>query len=91
MARPFRCQALSAVGVPLRRVAWRTMLRESLANPLVILDEINKIPEQMMTSGGGKLPGAFDVLKSMIEPTTARAWVCPFYQLPFDMTRVNWT
>lgn len=68
----------------------RTMLRERLANPLVILDEIDKIPEQVATSGGGKLPGAFEVLKSMIEPTTARAWSCPFYQLPFNLTRVSW-
>jgi len=68
----------------------RTMLRERLANPLVILDEIDKIPEQVATSSGSKLPGAFEVLKSMIEPTTARAWVCPFYQLPFDLTRVSW-
>ncbi|WP_376870191.1 AAA family ATPase [Albirhodobacter sp. R86504] len=68
----------------------QTMLRERLANPVVILDEIDKIPEQVATSGGGKLPGAFEVLKSMIEPTTARAWVCPFYQLPFDLTRVSW-
>lgn len=68
----------------------RTMLRERLANPLVILDEIDKIPEQVTTSGGGELPGAFEVLKSMIEPTTALAWVCPFYQLPFDLTGVSW-
>lgn len=68
----------------------RTMLRERLANPLVILDEIDKIPEQVTTSGGGELPGVFEVLKSMIEPTTARAWSCPFYQLPFDLTGVSW-
>ncbi len=68
----------------------RTMLRERLTNPLVILDEIDKIPEQVTTSGGGKLPGAYEVLKSMIEPTTARAWSCPFYQLPFDLTGVSW-
>ncbi|KIN64893.1 ATPase central domain-containing protein [Sulfitobacter noctilucicola] len=68
----------------------RTMLRERIANPLVILDEVDKIPEQVATSGGGKLPGAFEVLKSMIEPTTARAWSCPFYQLPFDLTQVSW-
>jgi ATP-dependent Lon protease len=49
-----------------------------------------KIPEQVETSNGGKLPGAFEVLKSMIEPTTARVWVCPFYQIPFDLTRVSW-
>lgn len=68
----------------------RTMLRDRLANPLVILDEVDKIPEQVATSRGSMLPGAFEVLKSMIEPTTARAWVCPFFQIPFNLTGVSW-
>ena len=67
-----------------------TMLQERVANPLVILDEIDKIPTSVATSRGGMLPGAFEVLKSMIEPTTARNWICPFYQIPFDLTAVSW-
>ncbi len=66
------------------------MLRERVANPLVILDEIDKIPDQIATSKGNVLPGAFEVLKSMIEPTTAQNWTCPYYQVPFDLTRVSW-
>jgi ATP-dependent Lon protease len=59
------------------------------ANPVVIINEVDKIPESV-GSTGGKLPGAFEVLKSLIEPSTARAWTCPALQLPFDMRAVNW-
>lgn len=66
-----------------------TMLRDRVANPVVILDEIDKIPDSVGTNRGS-FPGAFEVLKSMIETATARAWVCPYYQLPFDLTGVSW-
>lgn len=68
----------------------QTMLRERTANPVIIIDEIDKIPEQVGTSKGSMLPGAYEVLKSMVEPTSARTWSCPFYQLPFDLTAVSW-
>lgn len=56
----------------------------------MILDEVDKIPAQVATSRGNNLPGAFEVLKSMIEPATARGWVCPFCQIPFDLTGMSW-
>lgn len=68
----------------------QTMLQQSCANPMVIIDEIDKIPEQVHASRGGALPGALEVLKSMIEPTTARHWPCPSLQIPFDLTGVSW-
>ena len=66
-----------------------TMLRERVANPMVILDEIDKIPTSPRSTQGS-LPGAFEVLKSMIEPATARAWTCPYHQIPFNLSRVSW-
>jgi hypothetical protein len=68
----------------------QTLLGSACANPVVILDEIDKIPEQVRTSRGSTLPGAFEVLKSMVEPTTARDWTCPALQVPFDLTGVSW-
>jgi hypothetical protein len=68
----------------------QSMLREKTANPLVIIDEIDKIPDQVATTKGSTLPGAFEALKSMIEPTSARRWSCPFYQVPIDLTGVSW-
>ncbi|MCV2894514.1 AAA family ATPase [Lentibacter sp. XHP0401] len=68
----------------------QTMLRERTANPVIIIDEIDKIPEQIATSKGSMLPGAYEALKSMLEPTSARTWSCPFYQIPFDLSAVSW-
>nr|WP_015063339.1 AAA family ATPase [Paracoccus marcusii]AFQ90338.1 hypothetical protein [Paracoccus marcusii] len=68
----------------------RTILMTHIVNPIVIVDEVDKIPNVIGTARGGSLPGAAEVLKSMIEPTTARAWTCPCLQLPVDLTRVSW-
>ena len=68
----------------------QTMLRERTSNPLVVIDEIDRISEQIATSKGSMLPGAYEVLKSMIEPTSAFGWTCPCYQVPFDLTGVSW-
>lgn len=68
----------------------RTMLATRVVNPLVVVDEVDKIPTGVGTARGGSLPGAAEVLKSMIEKTTARAWTCPCLQLPVDLTRVSW-
>lgn len=68
----------------------QAMLRERTANPVVVVDEVDKIPDHIATAKGNALPGAFEVLKSMIEPTSARTWTCPFYQVQFDLTAVSW-
>ena len=68
----------------------RSLLSTHVANPLVIIDELDKIPASVTTARGTSLPGAAEVLKSMIEPATAKAWTCPFYQLPFDLRHVSW-
>jgi hypothetical protein len=67
----------------------QSFLDTSCANPVVIINEVDKIPENVSTTGSN-LPGAFEVLKSLIEPSTARKWICPALQLPFDMRAVNW-
>ena len=68
----------------------QSMLREKTANPVVIIDEIDKIPEHVATAKGSTLPGAFESLKSMIESASCRAWSCPFYQVPINLTGVSW-
>ncbi|WP_405402602.1 AAA family ATPase [Paracoccus sp. Ld10] len=67
----------------------RSILGSHVVNPLVIIDELDKVPETALTTRGS-LPGMGEVIKSMIEPSTARAWTCPYYQLPFDLRRVSW-
>ncbi|MCJ8140132.1 AAA family ATPase [Falsirhodobacter halotolerans] len=66
-----------------------TILATQVVNPLVIVDELDKLP-QNVSSTRGALPGAAEVLKSMIEPTTAKAWTCPYYRMPVNLTRVAW-
>lgn len=68
----------------------RTILQRRIANPLIILDEIDKAAQSAETSSGRTLPGAHSALLSMLEPETARAWRCPFYGIEFDLTNVNW-
>lgn len=68
----------------------RTLIETRVANPVVIIDEMDKAQSKMKTSAGNSLPGLYEVMKSLMEPTTARRWVCPYYQIPFDMSRVNW-
>lgn len=67
----------------------RSILSSHVVNPVVIIDELDKVPETAATTRG-HLPGLGEVIKSMIEPITARAWTCPYYQLPFDLRRVSW-
>jgi hypothetical protein len=68
----------------------QTMLRERIANPVVIINEIDKIPAQIATVRGSALPGGIEVLKSMLEPTSARNWICPYYQIPINLSAVSW-
>lgn len=68
----------------------RSMLETHIVNPMVVVDEVDKIPGTVGTTNGGRLPGAAEVLKSMIEPTTARSWTCPYYRLPVDLSRLSW-
>lgn len=67
----------------------RGILSTHLVNPLVIIDELDRASERTQTSRGQQ-PGLAAVLLSMLEPSSARSWTCPFYQLPFDLSRVSW-
>lgn len=66
----------------------RTIIATRCVNPLVIIDEIDRAGAAE-TSRGARHPGLPAALMSLIEPSTSRAWTCPFYKLPFDMSRVS--
>ncbi|WP_203228121.1 AAA family ATPase [Roseovarius dicentrarchi] len=68
----------------------RSMIVERVANPLVVLDEIDAGSTRIGTAGGGHLPGLYKIAMSMIEPSTAKSWVCPHLQIPFDLTNISW-
>ena len=68
----------------------REMLASHVVNPLVILDEVDKAPTNVATSKGMGLPGTYEVLKSLIEPSTARSWV-PGLPMGWPLRSETWS
>lgn len=66
----------------------RFVLRTKVANPIVVLDEIEKAGT--VTSMKGQPYGLSEALLPLLEPLSARHWVCPYFQVPFDMSSVGW-
>jgi hypothetical protein len=65
-----------------------TILTRRILNPIIIIDEIDKAGDVRSTSGTRH--SLTDALLSFLEPATAARWSCPFYQIPFDMSRIGW-
>lgn len=62
---------------------------ERIGNPVVVLDEVDAGSRSVGTTRGS-VPGLHKVLMGLVEPSTANAWTCPFYQIPFDLQHVSW-
>lgn len=56
-----------------------------IANPVVIIDEVDKV-------GAGEAKGGnpHAALLGMLERLTARQWRCPFTEMDVDLSRVSW-
>ncbi|MEL6467991.1 MAG: AAA family ATPase [Pseudomonadota bacterium] len=65
-----------------------TVLEHRHASPLVIVDEIEKADEVHSTRGTRHT--LTDALLPLMERMTAATWQCPFFQVKFDMSWVNW-
>ncbi|WP_458791611.1 AAA family ATPase [Yoonia sp. MH D7] len=65
-----------------------TILATKVANPLMIVDEVEKAGTTYSTRGSSS--SLTTSLLQMLEPGTARHFECPFYRIPFNMRRVNW-
>lgn len=64
------------------------ILRTKIANPVFVVDEIEKAGRTMSQSGG-----AYDMtsgLLSLLERESSQSWQCPYFQLPFDMSWISW-
>lgn len=66
------------------------ILSSHIANPLAIVDELDAGSERIATASGSSMSGLHSVLLGMLERTTARAWVCPYFGLKFDLSGVSW-
>jgi ATP-dependent Lon protease len=62
----------------------QTVLRTLVANPLVIVDEVEKAGEIRLDRGHAH--GLTDALLPPLERSTAAAWPCPYFQIAFDMS-----
>ena len=60
-----------------------TMQRSGSANPLILLDELEK------AGGTGRNGDIKQTLLGMLEPTTASAWPDECLQVPIDLSQVN--
>ncbi|MDQ7777583.1 MAG: AAA family ATPase [Paracoccus aminovorans] len=61
-----------------------TVLQSRIANPVMIVDEIEKAGRA--TSTNGHAFGLAEALLPLLEPLTAKRWSCPYYQVRFDMS-----
>ncbi len=65
-----------------------TLLTTNVANPVMVIDEVEKAGTA--TSTKGLAFGLAEALLPLLEPLTAKRWSCPFYQVRFDMSWVIW-
>ncbi|MBV0892786.1 AAA family ATPase [Paracoccus sp. Z118] len=65
-----------------------TIIRARVANPVVIIDEVEKAGQP--TSRNGQSFGLAEALLPLLEPLSAKNWSCPYYQVRFDVGWVTW-
>ena len=65
-----------------------TILDTGCGNPTVFVDEIDKAA--LATGTRGTVSSALHALLGLLEPVSARRWMCPYYGLSFDMSHVTW-
>lgn len=63
------------------------ILRTGVSNPMIVLDELCKAKPIADRSGVATIQ---ESLLSLLEPATSADWMCPYFQLRFDMSRVSW-
>lgn len=65
-----------------------TILKTGVINPVIFIDEIDKAG--VLVSKSGTPTSIVTSLLTMLEPRSASGWACPYYQVKFDMSHVNW-
>ncbi|NOD34314.1 MULTISPECIES: AAA family ATPase [unclassified Ruegeria] len=66
----------------------KTMLSAQVANPVVVIDEVDKAGTAFGTSGHST--SMHSALLGLLEPVSAVDWHCPYFQTGLDMGRINW-
>jgi hypothetical protein len=65
-----------------------TILKEKYANPIIVVDEIEKAGE--VNSQNGLRFSLTEALLPLLERMTASTWQCPYYRVQFDLSWVGW-
>lgn len=65
-----------------------TILREKCADPIIVVDEVEKAGE--VNSEKGLRFSLTDALLPLLERMTAKTWQCPYYRVQFDLSWVGW-
>jgi hypothetical protein len=65
-----------------------TILASRVANPIMVVDEIDKASTAFGTRGTSS--SLTTSMLQMLEPGTARHFECPFHRIRFDVSRVVW-
>lgn len=63
----------------------RLIAETGIANPVVIVDEADKIPTEVSRGGS-----AHNALLGMMEPVSAGRWRCPYTEMVLDLRGVSW-
>lgn len=64
------------------------ILTEGVANPIIVLDELEKAGD--VRASKGQSFSLTEALLPMLEPLSAARWTCPYFEVPFDMRWVGW-
>lgn len=65
-----------------------TMLIHRVANPVIVVDEVEK--SERAASTKGQTYGLTDALLPLLETESAASWSCPCFEVKFDMSYVIW-
>ena len=65
-----------------------TLLMHRVANPMMIVDEVEKAQHQTLSQWHSF--SFTEALLSLLEPGMAVSWTCPFYRVPLNMSWISW-
>jgi hypothetical protein len=74
----------AAEGIPVEM-----MLMNKIANPVIIVNEIDKAGEKIASMSGG-VTSLTTALLQVLEPDTAKRFECPVHRVRFDLSQMNW-
>lgn len=66
-----------------------TVLRNRIANPVVIVNELCRVGSGMTSAKGGNT-SLSDALLALLDRGSCRRWRCPALRVDFDLSRVIW-